>query len=123
MGIISPWMRNGSAFQYIKQNPNADTLQLVKTSLFDISILSSSYLHPQAYEVALGLQYIHSCGVVHGNLNTVSIILSFEPYSQINGRSNLIELHTGVREGSRCDQRLYVCPENSANSLWTQRRG
>jgi len=64
--MVCEWMTNGNISRYLKQNPAANRLDLV--TLF-------STVHPaclrssrQLMDIAKGLQFLHSIGVLHGDL-------------------------------------------------------
>ena len=66
--LISDWMPGGDLTEYIVNNPEAERLSLV-------GVLSPS-LHEtltstQLSDVAEGLNYLHSCNVIHGDLKAV----------------------------------------------------
>lgn len=67
-------MRNGNISDYLKQNPAADRLRLVNIRLKE-SLPEAMLIHliSQCCEIAQGLEYLHSLGVVHCNLSVVSI--------------------------------------------------
>ncbi|KZT03176.1 kinase-like protein [Laetiporus sulphureus 93-53] len=56
MCILSRWMENGSLVDFLKTNPGSDRLALIRN-------------------VTTGLEYLHSQGVVHGDLKGVNILI------------------------------------------------
>ncbi|KAG9001957.1 hypothetical protein FRB93_011929 [Tulasnella sp. JGI-2019a] len=54
--IVSQYMPNGDVRRYLTKNPNANRVQLV-------------------HEIALGMLYIHSKNIVHGDLKQVNILI------------------------------------------------
>ncbi|KAJ7767194.1 kinase-like domain-containing protein, partial [Mycena metata] len=56
--LISPWMENGNIFKYLKKRP------------FNINRLSF------VLDVALGVEYLHSNNVVHGDLKSANILVT-----------------------------------------------
>ncbi|KAG9031995.1 hypothetical protein FRB95_002017 [Tulasnella sp. JGI-2019a] len=54
--IVSQYMPNGDVRRYLAKNPNANRVQLV-------------------HEIALGMLYIHSKNIVHGDLKQVNILI------------------------------------------------
>ncbi|KXN89740.1 Tyrosine-protein kinase TXK [Leucoagaricus sp. SymC.cos] len=46
--IVSPWLKNGGVLEYLKKNPQADKMHLLRGA-------------------AEGLRYLHSQGLIHGN--------------------------------------------------------
>ncbi|KAG8980920.1 hypothetical protein FRB94_010320 [Tulasnella sp. JGI-2019a] len=54
--IVSRYMANGHIMKYLSTHPNANRVQLV-------------------HEIALGMLYIHSKGIVHGDLKAVNVLI------------------------------------------------
>jgi serine/threonine protein kinase len=52
--ITTPYYRNGNVLQYVRRNPNVDRLDIV-------------------FQAACALAYIHSKGVIHGNVCPVRL--------------------------------------------------
>lgn len=50
--LVSKWMENGTAFEYVKKHPTADVFQLVQG-------------------IAHGLEYLHDSNVVHSDIKSV----------------------------------------------------
>jgi len=70
--MISDWMVNGNINDFVKAHPDANRLELVSLS-FRVSLFSlmvESFIELEG--VARGLIYIHSQGMVHGDLKGVS---------------------------------------------------
>ncbi|CAE6474286.1 unnamed protein product [Rhizoctonia solani] len=57
IGMVSPWMGNGTLPQYIKANPNANRRDL-------------------CVQICEGLSYLHNTGVVHGDLKGINVLIS-----------------------------------------------
>ncbi|KDQ14106.1 hypothetical protein BOTBODRAFT_110581 [Botryobasidium botryosum FD-172 SS1] len=57
--LVSPWMENGHALEFVQRNPDADCLQLLA-------------------QVAKGLEYLHTfeSPVIHGDLRGPNILIS-----------------------------------------------
>ncbi|KZP04661.1 kinase-like protein [Athelia psychrophila] len=63
ISLVSPWMENGSLVQYLKECGG------------DMGMLRRLQL---ASEVASGLSYLHSSGVVHGDLSGMNVLITEE---------------------------------------------
>ncbi|KAF7976172.1 hypothetical protein HWV62_7324 [Athelia sp. TMB] len=63
ISLVSPWMENGSLVQYLKECGD------------DMGILRRLQL---AGEVASGLLYLHSSGVIHGDLSGMNVLITNE---------------------------------------------
>ena len=72
--MISDWMTNGNIHDFMKVRPDANRLELVGFCLTTpaSSSLTVGYLI-QLGDVAKGLIYIHSQGMIHGDLKGVCI--------------------------------------------------
>lgn len=55
--LVSPWMQNGNLVAYLSKNPGAAPGPLI-------------------YDIALGLRYMHSTGLVHGDLKGMNIVIN-----------------------------------------------
>lgn len=67
--LISEWIPNGNLTEYIKRHPDADRLGLVGVLH---PVLDHSLTPRKLRDIADGLNYIHSRGVIHGGLKGVS---------------------------------------------------
>lgn len=68
--IVTPIMDNGNAMVYIQKHPTCDRLTIVcsiQTSLMHFLTRAPC----QMYHVSLGLVYLHSQNIVHGDLKAV----------------------------------------------------
>jgi serine/threonine protein kinase len=74
--MVSPWCENGTICHYLKLNPTADRLKLVRTELSLSSFVFPRYDQHlcQILEIALGVSYLHgfSPTIIHGDLKGVS---------------------------------------------------
>lgn len=66
--LISDWMPGGDLPTYIANHPNVDRVSLVGTPS---TLLSQALIALQLTDVAEGLNYLHSCDVIHGDLKGV----------------------------------------------------
>lgn len=66
---MSPWMENGNVLDYLRENHEANPVKLVSRPRPHISCLTLAQLE----ESALGLQYLHEVGIVHGDLQGVRL--------------------------------------------------
>ena len=73
-GMISDWMINGNINDFVEAHPDADRLGLVCFPQ-SIAVLTSLIIakFPQLAGVAQGLIYIHSKGMIHGDLKGVRL--------------------------------------------------
>ncbi|KAJ7625897.1 hypothetical protein FB45DRAFT_1030228 [Roridomyces roridus] len=58
LGLVSPWMKNGSVVSYLKRYP---------TEVNRLSLV---------FDIALGLQHLHSWKLVHGDLKGVNVLVT-----------------------------------------------
>jgi len=54
--MVSPWMEHGTVLNYLKEHGHTNVDKLL-------------------YEIAQGLQYLHSCQIVHGDLRGANILI------------------------------------------------
>jgi serine/threonine protein kinase len=66
--LISDWMPGGDLPGYIANHPNVDRLSLVGVPY---NPLCKTLIPRQLSDVAEGLNYLHSCDVIHGDLKGV----------------------------------------------------
>lgn len=65
LGMVSLWMENGNLQQYIEKHPNTDRYQL-------------------CVQVAKGVSYLHSIGMVHGDIKALNILVSADGILKIS---------------------------------------
>ncbi|KAJ7141853.1 kinase-like domain-containing protein [Mycena crocata] len=85
--MVSPWMVNGTILQYLKSH------ERIQANVNKLLV-----------EIAEGLQYLHSCNIVHGDLRGANILIDDEPKACIAdfGVSFLSDIpseHTQERAG------------------------
>ncbi|KAG6908633.1 hypothetical protein DXG01_003811 [Tephrocybe rancida] len=71
--IVAPWMENGDIVTYLQHNPLTDrrSLASVTHSLSIQSLINTT----QAFDIAKGLYYLHSNGIIHGDLKGPNILI------------------------------------------------
>lgn len=65
---VSPWMKNGSAPRFIDENTQVDRMELVGPCLKSTHL---ALTWRKLLGIVTGLSYLHSQGVVHGDLKGV----------------------------------------------------
>ena len=72
--IVMPYLKNGNARDYVDGHPGCNRLLIVmilhSASAFDLCLTRELQLH----HVALGLVYLHSQRIMHGDLKAVNIM-------------------------------------------------
>ncbi|CAE7103955.1 unnamed protein product [Rhizoctonia solani] len=79
LGVVSEWMDNGNLYQHLRKYPDADRYQLCA-------------------DVASGLEYMHNCNTVHGDIKAINILVSRDGIAQISDfdYSILLEATSGL---------------------------
>ena len=74
LALVYDWADSGNIIQYLGSNPNASRTRLVIVAIIRLHyrLITDPRLYSKLLEVTEGLHYLHSCGVVHGNLKGVS---------------------------------------------------
>ena len=90
--LVSNWMSGGDLPDYLRKNPGADRLGLVRVpSVVPIPRLPRCQLS----DVTSGLHHLHSCNVIHGDLKGVcSCVISFTALLT-PGQPNVLVDHSG----------------------------
>ncbi|CAE6418559.1 unnamed protein product [Rhizoctonia solani] len=72
--LVSPWMKNGSLVHYLDENPQSDRLKL-------------------SIELSSALAYLHSMGIIHGDIKAENVIMSDDGHSQLGDFGSAILLN------------------------------
>ncbi|KAJ6518641.1 kinase-like domain-containing protein, partial [Mycena sanguinolenta] len=72
--MVSPWMEHGTVMNYLQRQGHANVDKLANSFLS--SFIYSIDIILQLYEIAQGLQYLHSCDIVHGDLRGANILVN-----------------------------------------------
>lgn len=65
LGMVSPWMDNGNLQEYLQKSPNADRYHF-------------------CVQIALGVSYLHSINMVHGDIKAINVLVSKEGIAKLN---------------------------------------
>ncbi|EUC61976.1 tyrosine kinase catalytic domain protein, partial [Rhizoctonia solani AG-3 Rhs1AP] len=65
LGMVSEWMDNGNLHDYLWKQPSADRYKL-------------------CVHVASGLEYMHSCNTVHGDLKALNVLVSSDGIAKLS---------------------------------------
>jgi serine/threonine protein kinase len=69
--IVMPYLKHGNVRAYLNAHPDDNRLQIVRTSMLPGRQLVFIF-HVQLHGISLGLVYLHSHQIVHGDLKAVS---------------------------------------------------
>ena len=69
--LVFPWYKNGNIDQYLRNNPGVDRCGLASTSKPTAYSRHLHERHEQLLGAANGLLFLHSNGLVHGDLKLV----------------------------------------------------
>ena len=84
-GMVSEWMVNGSINQFIMVHKDVNRFELVGFSfLLQLYSLLIATLFAQLQDVSRGLIYMHSQGMIHGDLKGVSLCIRELPFCLLN---------------------------------------
>src|SRR5436190_10589333 len=99
-----PYHENGNALQYIRKNPNCVRDKIVSVccewTTNDNKMLKYS---TQLHHITLGLVYLHSQGVVHGDLKAVRVFSSPRAFFSRRGPPQLNVLIDDGGKSVLCD--------------------
>lgn len=74
--LVSPWMENGTLREFLARVSNTYCVPLVSSKLkSNRGYATNSFYLTQALDVAMGLDYLHDEGIIHGDLNLVRLRL------------------------------------------------
>ncbi|KAF7319102.1 Kinase-like protein [Mycena chlorophos] len=92
--MVSPWMENGTVMKYLEKAGKQHIARLV-------------------HEIALGLQYLHSQHVVHGDLRGANILISSDHRACLAdfGLSVWSNASTSMRSSTRAGSLYWMAPE------------
>ncbi|KAF7374422.1 hypothetical protein MSAN_00326300 [Mycena sanguinolenta] len=74
LSMVSPWMKHGTVLNYLKQHGHSNVDKLV--GFIRLSFALQSHTTLKLYEIAQGLQYLHSRAIVHGDLRGANILIN-----------------------------------------------
>jgi len=91
--LVSPYYRNGNIMSYVKVQPAVDKVELLA-------------------QVALGLSYLHSLAIVHGDLKGSNILINDQGEANITdfGLSRILEV-SGFTTKTAAGTYRYMAPE------------
>ena len=69
--LVSEWMPGGELRDYVMNNRDTNLITFVRKFL---STSTQYFTPPQLLGIARGLAYLHSSGVIHGDLKGVHVI-------------------------------------------------
>ncbi|KAJ6454089.1 kinase-like domain-containing protein, partial [Mycena vitilis] len=93
--MVSPWMEHGTILTYLKEpHGRAKVNRLL-------------------YEIAQGLQYLHSCSIVHGDLRGANILINEDRSACLAdfGLSVLTNTTTSMHTSNRAGSLYWMAPE------------
>ncbi|KAF8602231.1 WD40 repeat-like protein [Ceratobasidium sp. AG-I] len=78
LGMVSPWMENGNLQKYLEKNLDVER-------------------YPLCVQLATGVSYLHSIGMVHGDLKAANVLVSQEGVLKISDFDHAILPDTTLR--------------------------
>ena len=76
LALVFEFMDHQDLGKYLRNNQGIERLESVCPPSSDLLLLIVSLPRSQLLEIARGLKYMHSLGIVHGNVKTVRPILT-----------------------------------------------
>ncbi|CAE6414072.1 unnamed protein product, partial [Rhizoctonia solani] len=97
LGMVSEWMENGNLHEYLRKQPSADRYQL-------------------CVHVASGLEYMHSCSTIQGDLKAANVLVSSDGIARLSDfdfsiMSEVSSLVFSESSNSRLGSIRWVAPE------------
>ncbi|KAJ7471199.1 kinase-like domain-containing protein [Mycena galericulata] len=81
MCMVSPWMDKGPIVT-ARGGPDTDRIPFLVCARF-LVILAVSLTSLQMYEIAVGLQYLHSQNIIHGDLRGANILIDDQGHARL----------------------------------------
>jgi len=73
LAMVSAWMTNGNINEFVKAHPHENRFELVSSPLKLLTPFITNTRLWQLGDVARGLVYMHSQGMIHGDLKGVCL--------------------------------------------------
>ncbi|KAJ6525873.1 kinase-like domain-containing protein, partial [Mycena vulgaris] len=108
--MVSPWMENGTILKYLASHGRTNVGKLVS---FLCSFRPSNHAVLQLYEIAQGLQYLHSTNIVHGDLRGANILITEDQSACLTdfGLSVLSNATSSMLTSTRAGSLYWMAPE------------
>ncbi|KDQ50225.1 hypothetical protein JAAARDRAFT_186359, partial [Jaapia argillacea MUCL 33604] len=100
--MVSEWMPNGNLLEYVKKHTVVDRLKLI-------------------IDFATGLQYVHSCGLVHGDVKSLNVLIDCSHCARLADFGESIVTHKDLTTTTQLDSRgspRWWAPELSEPQTW-----
>ena len=98
-GLVSPYYSNGNIINYLKCRPGVDRLQLVSGTGSRFKIFCSHLF--QVIHITSALSYLHSMGIIHGDMKAVCVSGKLYIYSFLIISRAIFSLTITARRVSR----------------------
>ncbi|KAJ6493953.1 kinase-like domain-containing protein [Mycena vitilis] len=92
VAMVCPWMQNGTIVKYLKDNQPAPVDQFL-------------------LEIAEGLHYLHSRGVIHGDLRGSNILVDDEGHARLADFGLASYANTTAESSARAGSTRWMAPE------------